>query len=157
MYSKKLNMKDPIYSMPENALTIALSADHAGYELKTKLLKWLEEQGYQTLDLGTNSEESVDYPDYGAKLGDAISADKAQCGIGISIALNRFVQVRSALCRDVEDAKLARQHNNANVVSLGARKTPFKEACRIVATFLDTDFEGGRHERRVEKLGGCAK
>ena len=69
MYSKKLNMKDPIYSMPENALTIALSADHAGYELKTKLLKWLEEQGYQTLDLGTNSEESVDYPDYGAKLG----------------------------------------------------------------------------------------
>ena len=66
-------MKDPIYSMSENALTIALSADHAGYELKTKLLKWLEEQGYQTLDLGTSSEESVDYPDYGAKMGDAIA------------------------------------------------------------------------------------
>ena len=148
--------------MSENSPKIAIAADHAGFELKQSLKEWLLGQGYTVQDLGTDSEDAVDYPDFGVKLGKVIQDARADMGvavcgsgIGISIALNRFSSVRSALCRDADDAKMARRHNNANVLSLGARKTSADEALEILKVFLETEFEGGRHARRVEKLGGC--
>lgn len=138
---------------------IALASDHAGYELKDLLKARLEEQGYETLDLGTNGPDSVDYPDFGAAMGDAIASGKAEkgvlvcgSGIGISIAANRNPAVRAALVQDGLAAKLSRQHNDANVVALGARLIGVETAFDCVDAFLDTDFEGGRHQRRVDKM-----
>ena len=150
--------------MSDQNRKIALAADHAGFALKQALKSWLEDHGYQVSDLGTDSADSVDYPDYGDKLGRAISDGEAETGIaicgsgiGISIAANRFPAVRSALCRDADDAMMARKHNNANVLSLGARKTNAETALEIMQSFLSTEFEGGRHARRVKKLGGCGQ
>jgi ribose 5-phosphate isomerase B len=140
--------------------TIAIASDHAGFELKNTLKNTIEALGYKLLDLGTNSAESVDYPDYGYKLATAVSKGDAELGvaicgsgIGISIAANRKPKVRAALCHNVETAKLARQHNNANVLALGARMVSSELAVDMLKTFLSTEFEGGRHENRVKKLG----
>lgn len=138
---------------------IALGSDHAGFALKELLAHWLSGQGYFVLDLGTHSEASVDYPDFGRAVGQAVASGEANLGlaicgsgIGISIAANRVAHVRAALCHDVASAALARQHNDANVLCLGSRVVSEGAAQGILATFLATEFEGGRHQNRVAKL-----
>ena len=140
-------------------MRIALAADHAGYVLKDELAAWLREQGHEVTDLGTNGPESVDYPEYGAKLGSFVglgNADRgvAVCGsgIGISIAVNRNPGCRCARVDDPLSAELARQHNDANVIALGARLIGSDMAKACLAAFLDTNFAGGRHQRRVDQL-----
>ena len=137
--------------------TLVFASDHAGYELKESLKATIS--GYQILDLGTNSADSVDYSDFGKAAAEAIANGKADLGIiicgsgiGISIAANRNPKVRCALCTNAETAKLSRQHNNANMLALGARMVAKSEAETILKTFLVTAFEGGRHESRVNKL-----
>lgn len=139
--------------------TIAVAADHAGYELKDALKAHLEEGGWQVLDLGTSGPASVDYPDFAAALAEAIASGRAQrgvlvcgTGIGISIAANRHPAVRAALCHDATSARLARQHNDANVLALGARLIGTEVAKDCLSVFLSTEYEGGRHDRRVAKL-----
>jgi len=141
------------------ATTIALAADHAGYELKNTLRAAIERRGLKVLDLGTNDSGSVDYPDMAGVLAAALGDGRANrgvlvcgTGIGISIAANRHRHVRAALCHDVTTATLARQHNDANVLVLPARFVAPEEAERILDAWLATAFEGGRHERRVEKI-----
>jgi len=140
--------------------TIAIASDHAGVELKAALKNDIAALGYKVLDLGPETAESVDYPDYGHALAKSIQDGKAQAGvvicgsgIGISIAVNRHAGLRAALVHDEETAKLTRQHNDANVLALGARGTPVQTASNILKAFFTTEFEGGRHSRRVEKLG----
>lgn len=140
--------------------TVALASDHGGYELKEVLKRELAAKGYKLLDLGTNSADSVDYPDFGKALAEVVASGKATrgvgicgSGIGISIALNRQPGVRAALVGDSLSARLSRQHNDANVLCLGARTTGIDVAKDCLNAFLSTAFEGGRHTRRVEKLG----
>ncbi len=140
--------------------TIALAGDHGGFELKSMLKKDLEDKGFQVLDLGTETPDSVDYPDYAVALAEAIKDGRAgrgvlMCGtgIGISIAVNRYPEIRAALVHDALGAKLARQHNDANVICFGGRTTGPEVALDCLRVFLETDFEdGGRHRRRVDKL-----
>ena len=138
---------------------IAVAADHAGVGLKAALIEVLRERGCEVLDLGTDGPESVDYSDFAGKLAAALADGRASrgvlvcgTGIGISIAANRHPHIRAALCRGVTDARLSRQHNDANVLALGARTTGVEVARDCLETFLDTAFEGGRHQRRVDKL-----
>lgn len=138
---------------------VALAADHAGFELKNKLRRQIEELGYQVLDLGTDAAESVDYPDFGRALAEAIASGRADrgiavcgTGIGIGIAANRNPRIRAAVCHDALTARLSRQHNDANVLALGARIIGEEVARDCVAEFLKTEFQGGRHARRVAKL-----
>ena len=140
-------------------MRIALSADHAGVDLKDALAAWLREDGHDVADLGTNGHESVDYPDYGARLARAVAAGEAErgiavcgSGIGISIAVNRNPACRCALVNEPLSAALARQHNDANVLALGGRLTGIELAKACVTAFLTTDFAGGRHQRRVDQL-----
>ena len=140
-------------------MKIALASDHGGFALKEAVKAHLLERGYEILDLGTDSEESVDYPVYGKACGEAVAGGKADLGvvvcgtgIGISIAANKVKGVRCGLCTSVEMARLTKQHNNANILALGGRTTEKKLALEIVDTWLDTDFEGGRHQRRVDML-----
>jgi ribose 5-phosphate isomerase B len=140
-------------------MKIALAADHAGFGLKDELVAWLREQGHDVSDLGTNAPESVDYPSFGAKLADAVAAGEAErgivvcgSGIGISIAVNRNPACRCARVDDPLSAALAREHNDANVIALGARLVGPDMAKACVAAFLDTSFAGGRHQRRVDQL-----
>lgn len=140
-------------------MRIALAADHAGYRLKDELAAWLSEAGHEVADLGTNSSESVDYPQFGTLLAQAVASGEAQrgiavcgSGIGISIAVNRNPDCRCARVDDPLSAALAREHNDANVIALGARLIGSDMARAIVAAFLDTDFAGGRHARRVDML-----
>ena len=136
---------------------ILIAADHAGFSLKEIIIKNLEKSGFQVVDLGTNSaEKSVDYPDFAQKLCKKLKQEKGilicGSGIGISIAANRFKHIRAALCHNIKGAKLTRAHNDSNVLCLGSRMISEKSALAIVKTFLNTKFEGGRHERRVAKL-----
>ena len=140
-------------------MRIALAADHAGYVLKDELANWLREQGHEVSDLGTNGPESVDYPEYGRRLARAVAlgdADRgvAVCGsgIGISIAVNREPRCRCARVDDPLSAALAREHNDANVLALGARLIGSDMAKACVIAFLDTSFAGGRHQHRVDQL-----
>ncbi|MBX7198538.1 MAG: ribose 5-phosphate isomerase B [Rhodospirillaceae bacterium] len=140
--------------------TVAIAADHAGVALKSTLAAELQGQGYKVLDLGTTSAESVDYPDFGHALGRAVGEGQAKAGIaicgsgiGISIAANRHAGVRAALVHDAATTQLAREHNDANVLALGARTTAPETAKNLVNIFFTTPFAGGRHARRVEKLG----
>jgi len=140
---------------------IAIASDHAGFDLKEAVKKHLKDRA-DIVDLGTNAVDSVDYPDFGKAVGKAITEGKVVqgivicgSGIGISIAANRFPAVRAALCMTAEMAKLSRLHNDANVLALGARLIDENTAFECVDTFLDTKFEGGRHEKRVEKLKNC--
>lgn len=139
--------------------TIALASDHAAVGLKAELAAWLREQGHSVTDLGPDNADSVDYPDYGFKLADHVAGGQAEfgvalcgSGIGISIAVNRNPACRCALVSDHLAASLSRQHNNANVIAMGARLIGIDTAKDCLATFLATPFEGGRHERRVAKL-----
>ncbi len=138
---------------------IALASDHGGFELKNMLVEKLKKDGFDVLDLGTHTTDSVDYPDIAALMADAIKTGKAErgillcgTGIGISIAANRFPFIRAALVHDAFGARLCRQHNNANVLVMGGRNTGVEVAFECVDIFLNTEFLGGRHERRVEKL-----
>ena len=138
---------------------IALASDHAGFALKTELAAWLRETGHDVLDLGTTSEASVDYPEYGAKLARAIASGDATrgiavcgSGIGISIAVNRNAKCRCARVDDPLSARLSREHNDANVLALGGRLIGGDMARACVTAFLGTDFAGGRHQRRVDEL-----
>lgn len=139
---------------------VAIGNDHAGIALKAALLPEIKACGFEILDLGTNTSESVDYPDYGDAVAEAIIESRAfygiaicGSGIGISIACNRHAGIRAALCSSGLAAELSRKHNDANVLCLGARLIGESEAKECVTRFLKTKFEGGRHEARVEKLG----
>ncbi len=139
---------------------LAMASDHAGFELKTSLRSALEARAYEVTDLGPEDATSVDYPDMAEKLVAVIherGVDRGilicGSGIGIGIAANRHALIRAALCHDVTTAKLARAHNDANVLCLGARVIGLQVALDCVDAFLTTDFEGGRHQRRVDKLG----
>jgi ribose 5-phosphate isomerase B len=138
---------------------VALGADHAGYELKEKVKRYLQSKGVETIDLGTDSTESVDYPDFAVKVAQEVSQKKVdwgvlvcKSGIGMSIVANKVKGVRAAVVRTIEDTKLARGHNDANVLALSGAFTTEEEAKRIIDTWLETKFEGGRHERRVSKI-----
>ena len=140
-------------------MRIALAADHAGYSLKDALAQWLRDSGHEVTDLGTNGPESVDYPEFGARLADAVALGEAErgvvvcgSGVGISIAVNRNPAVRCALVTEPVSARLARDHNDANVIALGARIVGPELAKGCIEAFLATPFGGERHVRRVEKL-----
>ena len=139
---------------------LAIGNDHAGVALKQALLPTVDLCGFQVLDLGTNSDASVDYPDYGDAVAEAVTSGHAALGlaicgsgIGISIAANRHAGIRAALCHTGLMAELARKHNDANILCLGARLIGKLDAAECVSRFLTTPFEGGRHTARVEKLG----
>ena len=141
-------------------MRIAIASDHAAFALKTTLAAWLAEQGHDLLDLGPDSDARVDYPDFGFKLAAAIAKGEAErgvalcgSGIGISIAVNRHPAVRCALVSEPLSAALAREHNDANVMALGARLVGEDMAKACITAFLTTAFAGGRHQSRVEKLG----
>ena len=140
-------------------MRIALAADHAGYLLKDELAAWLRDAGHEVTDLGTNGPESVDYPEYGADLANEVASGRAErgivvcgSGIGISLAVNRNPACRCARVSDPLSAQLAREHNDANVLAMGARLIGSDMAKACAAVFLDTDFAGGRHQRRVDQL-----
>ena len=140
-------------------MRIAIASDHAAIELKAMLVSWLQEQGHEVADLGPQSGESVDYPDYGYKLAEQIANGKAErgvalcgSGIGISIAVNRSPACRCALVSEPLSASLARIHNDANAIAMGARLIGEEMAKACVDAFLSADFAGGRHQHRVDKL-----
>jgi ribose 5-phosphate isomerase B len=138
---------------------IPIGCDHAGFELKQFIINELVKEGYSFKDYGTHSEESIDYPDFGHPVAEHIAHDESLLGIvicgsgnGINMTVNKHSHVRSALCWTNEIAELARQHNNANIIALPARFINKEAALQIVKTFLITAFEGGRHQKRVEKI-----
>ena len=138
---------------------IAIGSDHGGYALKKEIMEHLKERGLSYKDFGTRSDESVDYPDYGEAVGRAVVSGECDrgivicgTGIGISIAANKVRGVRCALCGDCYSADMSRRHNNANVLALGGRVLGIGLALKITDVFLDSPFDGGRHERRVGKI-----
>ena len=138
---------------------IALASDHAGFALKKLIEEELKEKGYETLDLGTNSEDPVDYPDYANLMAETLKEGKVKMGvlicgsgIGMSMVANRHKGIRAALCHSSKGAELARLHNDANGLVLAGRLIKKKEAVNCLGKFLSTQFEGGRHLRRVEKM-----
>jgi ribose 5-phosphate isomerase B len=140
-------------------MIIAISSDHGGFKLKKVIREHLIERGYKVVDLGTDSEESVDYPIYGKACAEAVAGGKADLGmvfcgtgIGVSIAANKVHGVRCALCTSVEMATLAKQHNNANVLAMGGRIIDDELGIKITDAWLDSEFEGGRHKRRTDML-----
>ena len=143
----------------ESKKKIALGADHAGYELKEKITDYLKKKGYEISDFGTFSTESTDYPDFAMKTAKSVSEKESDVGIlvcgtgiGMSIVANKLPGVRAALCNSVETAKLAREHNHANLLCLGARVERTESVEDILDMWLTTEFEHGRHDRRVEKI-----
>jgi ribose 5-phosphate isomerase B len=145
--------------MVRDMTVVALGADHAGFPLKEDLKTWLIARGYDVVDLGTQSAESVDYPDFAVGVGSAITAGKADrgvlvcgTGIGMAMAANKVPGVRAAACSDAYTARMSREHNDANILALGARITSREAAIEIVEIWLGAEFAGGRHARRVEKI-----
>jgi ribose 5-phosphate isomerase B len=143
----------------EAAMRIAIASDHAALDLKAELRDWLIEEGHEVADLGPNTADRVDYPDFGYRLANVIADGTAErgialcgSGIGISMSVNRHPEVRCALVSEPLSAALAREHNDANCLALGARLTGSDMARACVSAFLDTEFGGGRHQRRVDKL-----
>ena len=143
---------------------IAIGSDHGGYELKEHVKKHLEEKGIEVKDFGVFSEESVDYPDCARPVCEAVLNGEAErgilfcgTGIGISMAANKFNGIRAALCSDVFSAKMAKEHNNANIICLGGRVTGRELAFMIVDTFFDAEFQGGRHQTRIDKIHAIEK
>ena len=140
-------------------MKIAIACDHAGYEFKEKLVVYLREQGHEVKDFGTHSTDSMDYPDVAHPLAESIEKGECEWGIaicgtgnGISMTVNKHAGIRAALCWNTEIAALARQHNNANILSLPARFVSDEEALAMLKTFMATPFEGGRHQRRIDKI-----
>lgn len=146
-------------SAEKSARVVAIAADHGGFALKQQLKEYLADWGYKVLDLGTSSAEAVDYPDFAEAVGNAVAQGQAwlgvvldSAGIGSSIAANKVPGVRAALCYDRATARNSREHNDANVLTLGARLISPEDAREIVALWLATPFAGGRHQRRVDKI-----
>lgn len=140
-------------------MLIPIGCDHAGFELKDKVINHLKNKGFQVKDYGTNGPESVDYPDFGHQVATHVENEPNGLGIvicgsgnGINMTVNKHQAIRSALCWTVEIAALARQHNNANIIAIPARFVDDNLAIEMIDTFLSTEFEGGRHERRVNKI-----
>jgi ribose 5-phosphate isomerase B len=140
-------------------MKLSIGADHAGFEYKGRIVALLKERGIEVEDFGTHSEESMDYPDVAHPVAESVESGNADLGIvicgsgnGINITVNKHQGIRSALCWQPELAELAKQHNNANVLALPARFIDFDTAMACVDAFLSTEFEGGRHERRVNKI-----
>lgn len=140
-------------------MKIAIASDHAGVDYKARLVNYLDDKGYEIIDFGPTTEDSVDYPDFAHKVSKAVSTNKVELGIlfcgsgnGINMSANKHQAIRSALCWKKEIAELSRLHNNANVIAMPARFISYEEAQDIAETFLTTEFEGGRHERRVNKI-----
>ncbi len=139
--------------------TIAIGSDHAGFEYKEFLKAWLEKSDYVTKDFGTHSLDSVDYPDFAHPVADAVEKKEVEFGLllcgsanGVAMTANKHQKIRAAICWTEEIAVLARQHNNANIVCIPARFVRYEDAEKILSAFLHTSFEGGRHEKRVEKV-----
>ncbi len=142
-----------------DTMKIAIGSDHAGFELKKEIIKYLEKQGYEYKDMGTDNCDSVDYPDFGYQVANAVSNEEYDkgilvcgTGIGMSIAANKVSGVRAALCHDVFSAKATRNHNNSNVLTMGSRVVGIGLALEIVRVWLGEDFEGGRHQKRINKI-----
>ena len=140
-------------------MKVAVASDHAGFDLKTKIVMWMKSLDYQILDFGTYSDESVDYPDFAYPASEAVAAGIADFGVlicgtgtGMSITANKVIGIRAASCTSVELAQMARKHNNANVLTLGSRIVSLELAEEIVKEFLEGEFEGGRHMIRIEKI-----
>ncbi|MCX6594809.1 MAG: ribose 5-phosphate isomerase B [Acidobacteria bacterium] len=140
-------------------MKIALGADHAGFQLKEHLRQHLLQQGHHVVDVGTSSEESTDYPDYAAQVAQQVAQGEAECGllvcstgVGMSIAANKVDGIRAALAVNEDEVRLTRAHNNANILAIGARFTSPEEADKYADVFLSTAFEGGRHQRRLDKV-----
>jgi ribose 5-phosphate isomerase B len=150
--------------MGEKKQTLALASDHGGYWMKDFIAFKLRDAGYKVKDFGTNSGESVDYPDFIHPMAHAVNEGEFERGIimcgsgnGAQMTANKYPKVRAGLCWNVEQTKLIRMHNNANILSLPGRFVTFDEAWKMVETFLQTPFEGGRHAQRVEKIGQIIK
>jgi ribose 5-phosphate isomerase B len=144
------------------SVKIALGSDHAGFSCKEAVKEYLKENSGSLVDVGTYNEDSVDYPDFAHQVANRVSDNSADAGIllcgsgnGVAIAANKHRNVRAALCWNPEIAKLARLHNDANILCIPARYVSVEEAMEIIKAFLETDFEGGRHSRRVEKIEAC--
>jgi ribose 5-phosphate isomerase B len=140
-------------------MRIAVGSDHAGFALKRRVAPMLEQAGHEVVDIGTDSEQSTDYPRYAAKAARLVAdggADRAVLvcgsGVGVSIVANKVDGIRAVNAHDPDEAEMSRRHNDANVLALAGRRIPEEEAARIVETFLETDFEGGRHSRRVGQI-----
>ena len=140
-------------------MKISIGADHAGFSVKEKIREYLESKGYTTLDKGAYSEESVDYPEFGHAVGNSVQSGESTkgivvcgSGIGVSMAANKVEGIRAALCTTPEHAQMSRLHNDANVLAIGARMTDYNVIIEIVDTWLNSEFEGGRHSRRVNKI-----
>jgi ribose 5-phosphate isomerase B len=140
-------------------MKVAIGCDHAGYPLKAAVMEKLQKEGYELIDCGTNSTESVDYPIYGKKVAHAVASGEADrgiaicgTGIGISIACNKVKGIRCALCTNVNMAEMSRRHNDANVLAMGGRVIDQETAFAIVDKWFSTDFEGGKHLRRINML-----
>lgn len=140
-------------------MKIAIAADHGGFELKDSMVEYIKSLGNEVVDLGTNSADSVDYPDYAKKVCEEIQQGNSDLGIlicgtgiGMSLAANKFEGIRAACVSDVYSAKMSRNHNNANVLCIGARVIGDEVAKLIIKTFLENEFEAGRHQRRVDKI-----
>ena len=145
-------------------MKLALGADHAGYLLKDRIRQYVTERGHQVIDEGTNTSDSVDYPDYAAKVAEDVAAGRAErgilvcgSGIGMAIAANKVPGIRAANVCDAYQAQMAREHNNLNVITLGARILDESDATHIVQIWLDTPFSGGRHSSRLDKLHDIEK
>lgn len=140
-------------------MRVAIGADHGGYQLKQRLVRTLQTGGHEVADLGTHSPTPCDYPLYGEKVAQAVSSGAfergiliCKSGIGMSIVANKFSEIKAALCRNVKDATLSREHNDANVLIIGTNDTAARTAQRMVQAWLTTPFEGGRHARRVRQI-----
>ncbi len=143
---------------------LAIGSDHGGFELKNHVIEHLKNAGIEYKDCGTYNEESCDYPDIAKKVADTIISGECErgilicgTGIGISIAANKIDGIRAALCSDVYSAKMARQHNNANIICLGGRVTGRELAFMIIDTFLNEEYAGGRHQKRIDKIHALEK
>lgn len=140
-------------------MKVAIASDHGGFELKDSMVEYIKSLGNEVMDLGTNSADSVDYPDYAKKVCEEIQQGNSDLGIlicgtgiGMSLAANKFEGIRAACVSDVYSAKMSRNHNNANVLCIGARVIGDEVAKLIIKTFLENEFEAGRHQRRVDKI-----
>lgn len=140
-------------------MKIALGADHGGFQLKNEILNYLKDKDYELVDFGTNSAESVDYPDFAKKVANSVASGECDLGvlvcttgIGISISANKVHGIRAAACHNEDSAKFSRLHNNANVICMGQKYVGKELASKMVQLFIDTQFEGGRHQRRVSKM-----
>ena len=143
----------------DRSMPVAVGADHAGFEYKTAVVKHLNKLGYQVADYGTYSEDSVDYPDFAHPAAQSVENSESACGIlicgsanGVAITANKHAGIRAAICWQNEIAELARKHNNANIICLPARFISLQNALDMIDIFLNTSFEGGRHEARVNKI-----